>query len=499
MSRKDLLVIGGGISGAAVALAAARRGLSVLLVERHDYASGASSNSSKLVHGGLRYLKQGAWGLMRESLQAREQLLRDAPGLVRPMPFLMPHRPGGSPGRLAMRAGLFVYDQLAGRRTRRFLSAAQVQAEVPGLAAEWGASGYEDASTDDARLTLRLLQEAREAGAELCNHSSLLGLERAEDGEGGEGGEGGGRVRAARVRGPDGFERRVETGCVIVSAGAQLGTLAAELQLPLPRLRPLRGSHLLLPLARLPLPCAVAWTHAQDGRPVFAYPWLGALLVGTTDVDQPDALARPRLSRDEQHYLIAALNQAFPRAGLGAADVQCSWSGLRPVIAIGDGRRPSDERREHLVLAAQGVVGLSGGKLTTFAAMAEAALQAAAPWLPPLKLLKPLQPLHGPLLPPAADGVWGDRLGPALRGGEQIGGTPLAAIRHSLQHEQVRHLDDLLLRRTRLGLLRPGFAAALLPTLQAHCQELLGWDTPRFAQEAERYLALMQDEHGVHA
>jgi glycerol-3-phosphate dehydrogenase len=490
VSRKDLLVIGGGISGAAVALAAARRGLSVLLVERHDYAAGASSNSSKLVHGGLRYLKQGAWGLMRESLQAREQLLRDAPGLVRPMPFLMPHRPGGSPGRLAMRAGLFVYDQLAGRRTRRFLSAAQLQAEVPGLAAEWGASGYEDASTDDARLTLRLLQEAREAGAELCNHSSLLGLERAEDGEGGEGG---GRVRAARVRGPDGFERRVETGCVIVSAGAQLGSLAAELGLPLPRLRPLRGSHLLLPLARLPLPCAVAWSHAQDGRPVFAYPWWGALLVGTTDVDQMDALARPRISREEQDYLIAALNQAFPLAAIGPADVQCSWSGLRPVIASADGRRPSEESREHLVLAAQGVVGLSGGKLTTFAAMAEAALRAAAPWLPPST------PIQGPLLPPAADGVWGDRLGPALRAGEQIGGTPLAAIRHSLRHEQVRHLDDLLLRRTRLGLLQPGFAAAQLPALKPHCQELLGWDTARFAQEAERYLALMRDEHGVHA
>ena len=156
------------------------------------------------------------------------------------------------------------------------------------------------------------------------------------------------------------------------------------------------------------------------------------------------------------------------RAGLGAADVRCSWSGLRPVIASGDGRRPSDERREHLVLAAQGVVGLSGGKLTTFAAMAEAALRAAAPWLPPLESLKPLKPLHGPLLPPAADGVWGDRLGPALRGGESLGGTPLAAIRHSLQHEQVRHLDDLLLRRTRLGLLQPGFAAALLPALLAY-------------------------------
>lgn len=383
-----------------------------------------------------------------------------------------------------MRAGLFAYDQLAGRRTRRFLSAAQVAAAVPGLAAELGASGYEDATTDDARLTLRLLQEARAAGAELCNHSALLGLERDEAG----------RVRAARLRDADGFERRVALGCVIASAGAQLGLLAPTLKLALPSLRPLRGSHVLLPLARLPLPCAVAWTHAQDGRPVFAYPWLGALLVGTTDVDQPDAAARPRISRDEQDYLLAALNQAFPQAGVQASDLQCSWSGLRPVIASGDGRAPSQESREHLVQAADGVVALSGGKLTTFAAMAEAALQAAAPWLPPLPSMQ------GPLLPPARDGVWGDALAPSLRAGPCLPGTDLtlAALRHSLQHEQVRHLDDLLLRRTRLGLLRPGFAADLLPLLEAPCQALLGWDTARFAREAERYLALMNEEHGVH-
>jgi len=478
----DLLVIGGGISGAAVALAGARRGLRVLLVERQDFASGASSSSSKLVHGGLRYLKQGDWRLTRESLQAREQLLRDAPGLVQRLRFLMPHRPGQSPGRFTMRVGLAAYDLLAGRRTRSFLSAEAAQRLVPGLAAEQGASGYEDASTDDARLTLRLLQEARQAGAELRNYTELLGLHRDAQG----------RVRGARLRGPDGVERELAVGCAIATAGAQLGPLAAQAGMTLPALRPLRGSHLLLPLQRLPLTCAVAWSHPQDGRPVFAYPWLGTLIVGTTDVDQPDPLQAPRISREEQDYLLAGLAHAFPGAGIGAADLQCSWAGLRPVITSGQGLAPSKESREHLVLAKDGLVALSGGKLTTFAAMAQAALQAASPWLPPLA------PLPGPLLPPAADGHWGD-LSAVVRTGERLPHTQtlIGELRHSLQHEQVHHLDDLLLRRTRLGLLQPGFGQALLPALQMHCQELLGWDAARYADECERYLALMRRDHGV--
>ncbi len=478
----DLLVIGGGISGAAVALAGARRGLKVLLVERNDFASGASSRSSKLVHGGLRYLKQGDWRLTRGSLQAREQLLRDAPGLVRPLPFLMPHRPGQSPGRLAMRLGLAVYDGLAGRRTRRFLNATEAQAAVPGLAAERGASGYEDATTDDARLTLRLLQEARAAGAELCNHTELLALQRDAQG----------RVRGARLRAADGFEREIAMGCAVATAGAQLGLLAAQAGLTLPPLRPLRGSHLLLPLECLPLRCAIAWSHPADGRPVFAYPWLGRLIVGTTDVDQADALAAARISAEEQAYLLAGLAHAFPLAGITAADLQCSWAGLRPVLASGDGRLPSQESREHLVLARDGLVAVAGGKLTTFATMAEAALQAAGPWLPALP------PLIGPLLPPALDGVWG-RLSAEVRVGELLPGTQTLSgeIRHSLQHEQVMHLDDLLLRRTRLGLLMPGFGAAFLPLLQRPCQEWLGWDGARYAFECERYLAVMRSEHGV--
>lgn len=474
-ARTDLLIVGGGVIGAGLAWEAVQRGLRVCLVERDDVASGASSKSSKLVHGGLRYLQQGQLGLVRESLAAREQLLHDAPGLVQPLPFWLLQQG------LHLRAGLWLYDQLAGRRTRRFID--REQALAMGLPC--AASGYEDASTDDARLTLRLLQEARAAGAQVHNRTQLLGLQRDERG----------RLRGARLRGPDGFERALECDAVVICAGAQLGSLAAISGLPLPRLRPLRGSHLLFPRAVLPLSAAIAWRHPADHRPVFAYPWLGCTLVGTTDVDQPDPELSPRCSAAERDYLLVALRSAFgPRAPV-AAQIQCSWAGLRPVLAGAPGTPASRESREHLVLAKDGVIAVAGGKLSTFRSMAQAALRAAAPWLPPHR-----PPTRGALLPPAIDGRWG-ALAAEVMQGERLPGTEtlIGEIRHSLQHEQVHHLDDLLLRRTRLGLLQPHFGRALLPALQRHCQELLGWSGERFAAECDRYLDLMREQYGVAA
>ena len=279
--------------------------------------------------------------------------------------------------------------------------------------------------------------------------------------------------------------------------------------LPAPKLRPLRGSHLLLPLWRLPLARAVAWSHPQDGRPVFAYPWLGALIVGTTDLDHPDLAQEPFITAPEQAYLLQALNHAFPQAAVMARDIRSTWAGVRPVIDSGRGADPSQESREHLVLAQRGLVAIGGGKLTTFRRMARQALKAASPWLPGL------QPEHGvQILMPAGQGPL-----PALSAGAArrlrgrfgalapqvaaLGATALAGdtligeLRHSLQHEQVHHLDDLLLRRSRLGLLQARFGTALLPQVQPLCQDLLGWDAARFAQECQRYLDLMQRQHGV--
>jgi glycerol-3-phosphate dehydrogenase len=489
----DLLVIGGGISGAGVALEAARRGAKVLLIERQDFAWGASSRSSKLVHGGLRYLKTGALHLTRESVRERERLLRDAPGLVQRLPFVMAHRAGQSPSRGSMQVALRVVDLIAGRRTRGWADAQQAQWLVPGLACD-SASLYEDATTDDARLTLRVLQEAKAHGAELRNYTELRELLRDDAGQ----------VRGAVLRGPDGREETIDTRCVIAAAGAYLGPLATQTALPAPRMRPLRGSHLLLPLWRLPLARAVAWSHPEDGRPVFAYPWQGTLLVGTTDLDHPDLGVEPRIAPVEQAYLLAALAHAFPRAGVQAQDIQCTWAGIRPVIDSGHNVDPSKESREHLVLADRGLVALSGGKLTTFRPMAQAALAAAAPWLPTLRGVRwdHEQPVFGtpaqvPGVPEALTGRWGPRAA-EIDWSEPLAGTTtaLGEIRHSLRHEQVRHLDDLLLRRTRLGLLVPGFAARLLPALQPLCQDLLGWSAAQFDAECERYLGLMTLQYG---
>lgn len=485
----DLLVIGGGISGAGVALEAARRGAKVLLIEQHDFAWGASSRSSKLVHGGLRYLKSGAIHLTAESVRERERLLREAPGLVRRLPFVLAHRPGRSPSPGTMQAGLWLYDAIARRRSRAAFGPAETQWRVPGLAAELGASGYEDATTDDARLTLRVLQEARSHGAQLRNYTQLITLHRAETGQ----------VKGARLRDAEGVEHEITCRCVIAAAGAYLQPLAAQTGTPTPTLRPLRGSHLLLPQWRLPLACAVAWSHPEDGRPVFAYPWLGRILVGTTDLDHPDLGDEPRITAVEQAYLLRALADAFPRAGLTAADLISTWSGIRPVISNGEDADPSKESREHLVLADRGLVALSGGKLTTFRPMARAALDAARPWLPMLQPARESDRVFAEA--PAQDAV-SHRFGPVASlitatGTLDTTDYTLGELRHSLRHEQVRHLDDLLLRRTRLGLTVPGFASKLLPALQPHCQELLGWDAARFDQETERYLDLMRRQHGV--
>lgn len=471
----DLLVVGGGIAGAGVALQAARRGARVTLIERHDWASGASSRSSKLVHGGLRYLAQGQWRLTRASVQQREQLLRELPALVRRLGFMLPHGPGLNPGRPTLQAALAVYDALAQRRSRAWVSAADASWLVPGLHAPGGASVYDDATTDDARLTLRVLAGARRHGARLHAYTELQALQRRGDGWN------------ATLRTPEGHRRTLEARCVVAALGAQLGPWAARFGLAAPLLRPLRGSHLLLPGWRLPLARAVAWQHPADGRPVFAYPWLGCTMVGTTDLDHPDPDTPPRISAPELHYLLHALRAVFPRAGITAADVRSTWAGIRPVVA-GDGA-PSAQSREHLVQAGDRLVVLAGGKLTTFAEMAQQALDLVQPWLPALQ--------------PAAAGLgladenadadafsWENRCAAFV---------DADAWTRMLHTDPVQHLDDLMLRRTRWGLCLPAHGQRLLPRLQRACQQALGWDAARWAQECVRYQRLVRTDHGLPA
>ncbi|HJV62449.1 MAG TPA: glycerol-3-phosphate dehydrogenase/oxidase [Albitalea sp.] len=506
----DVLVVGGGIAGAGVALEAARSGAKVVLVEARDFASGTSSRSSKLVHGGLRYLAQGQFGLTRASVHERDALLRDATGLVQPLRFLLPVREGDRNGRVKLGLGLALYDRFAGRRTRRWHTAAELLAQAPPLAPQGlrGGWSYLDAQTDDARLVLRVLAEARSLGACTLNHVEVESLSREA-----------GRVAGATLHDRAGDERfELRARCVINATGAWADALRGTLGRP-PALRPLRGSHLLLPAWRLPLPQAVAMFHPVDARPVFALPWEGATLVGTTDVDHREALAQePRITRPEFDYLMQALHHHFPALGLDDTDVLSTWSGVRPVVASGRAVDPSREAREDLVLEEDGLITVTGGKLTTFRSTALQALRLAAPQVPALsglrnetRVLSPVAPDVDAAfadLPSALHSRWLARFGTlapqvraAAREGElaSIGPTEVtwAELRWACRDEAVVHLDDLLLRRTRLGLLLRDGAAALLPRLQPLVQQELGWSDTRWQDEAARYLELIARCHGV--
>ncbi len=494
----DLIVVGGGICGAGILREAARRGWKCLLLEQRDFAWGTSSRSSKMVHGGLRYVAKGQFGLTRASVRERQRLLAEAPGLVEPLSFVMPHR-GGFPGPRVFGGLLAVYDALAGRRNHLYYPLQQLRYLVPGLA-EAGLQGgtrFFDAVTDDARLVLRVLGEARGDGGEALNGMRVLELRRDQD-----------RVTGLEAEDLESGQRYAfRARAVALATGAWADRLRVAQGAE--RIRPLRGSHLLLPGWRLPLAHAISFMHPADGRPVFVFPWEGATVIGTTDLDHGEGLDQDaRISAQEVDYLLEACALQFPAAQIGRRDLLSTWSGVRPVVSDGGPRlNPSDEKREHVLWSEPGCVTLAGGKLTTFRLLALEVLRVCAEFVgqdltdagdpvfrpfaaPPLRALSPAQRLrlggrHGRALPDLSR--WIESLG-----NERVGATDTlwAELAWAAEGELVLHLDDLLLRRTRLGLLLPEGACGVLPRIRALCQPLLGWDDARWMREEADYLAL---------
>lgn len=497
----DLIIIGGGITGAGILREAARRGWRVLLVEQRDFAWGTSSRSSKMVHGGLRYLAAGQYRLTRDAVRERERLLAEAPGLVERMQYLQPHYRGQFPTPRLMRALLWLYDRIAGQRSRAFHPAVEARTWLPDLAptALIGASRFADAVTDDARLVLRTLSEALADGAMAVNYLAAIDILR-EDGE----------ACGARLRDQlSGEEFTLRAPVVINATGAWADRLRGQEA----SIRPLRGSHLVLPYWRLPVSCSVSFPHPADRRPVFVFPWEGVTVIGTTDLDHDRSLDdEARISDAEVDYLLAAARQIFPGRGLRRADIQATWSGVRPVVA-GGADAPSKEKREHVLWDDRGLISVAGGKLTTFRLIALDVLRLAAPRLPPARPVRSNEPVFRPLpagpAPTAVSpGTWrrlqgryGADTPKVLASGatEPIGAsaTLWAELGWAAANEAVVHLDDLLLRRTRLGLLLPDGGAHLLPRIRALCQPLLGWPDARWAQEEQRYRELWQRYYGL--
>ncbi len=504
----DVVVIGGGITGAGIFVEAARAGLRTLLVEQRDFAWGTSSRSSKLVHGGLRYLRTGQVRLARLAVSERESLLLDAPGLVSPLGFLLATYRGERPGRWTYHAGLSLYDMLAGRWEYRSYERDDFLALAPHLARERLEGGFRfgDAKTDDARLVLRLIGDGVRASGVALSYVAAESLLRQEE-----------RVCGVRLRdGVCGRCSEVRAAAVVNATGAWADRLREQVG-GAGRLRALRGSHLIFPAWRFPVAQAISFLHPQDRRPVFAFPWEGATLVGTTDLDHDQPLdAEPTISGNEVAYLMSGLDSLFPSLGLRCEDVLSTFAGVRPVIHSGT-TDPSREPRDHAVWREAGLLTVTGGKLTTFRPVAREVLLALRERFPDLAPPTADSPALDPapvelpgenrLDPDVARRLLG-RYGPeaaalvAAAGPgelETVPGTPTlwAELRWAARAERVVYLGDLLLRRTRIGLLLPGGGRAVLGRVRAICTAELGWDEVRWREEEAAYLESWRRSHSV--
>jgi glycerol-3-phosphate dehydrogenase len=498
----DLLIIGGGITGAGILREATRLGLHVLLVEQRDFAWGTSSRSSKLVHGGLRYLKEGKLVLTRDSVRERQQLLQDGPGLIDPLGFLLTIYKGDNPGRWTYAMGLTVYDLLALRWDHEYYSPQDFRLLAPHISQDnlQGGFRFGDAQTDDARLTLRVIREAVDDGGVAINyvkaHQLIMDQEDVK-----------GVVLTDVLTGTqaEAFSR-----VVINAAGVWTDELRKQVG-GSSHIRPLRGSHLIFPKWRLPVAQAVSFLHPFDHRPVFIFPWESVTLVGTTDVDHEDSLdAEPRISPNEVAYLMAAVEYQFPSLCITLEDILSTYAGVRPIISSGK-TDPSAESRDHSIWEEHGLYSVTGGKLTTFRLIALDVLKAVRNRLPDLPEPEQDTPVLNQInqqLPGCNDlrdacrrrllGRYGaDALSVVnmAHAGEmeKIPGTDYlwAELRWAARSEGVCHLDDLLLRRTRLGLILPAGAVSILPEVKQICLSELQWNDNRWHQELAGYQSVI--------
>lgn len=363
----DLLVVGGGVTGAGALRDAARRGLKAALVEAEDFASGTSSRSSKLVHGGLRYLENGELGLVFEAVSERRTLMNIAPHLVTPLGFVFPVYSHSRVSLTALRAGLWVYDGLSLFRSpklHRNLTRQDAERELPILETRElkGAPLFYDCATDDARLTLETVLDAVGLGAVALNHARVTGVVR----------DTGGRVVGVRVRDClTGVEVVARATVVINATGPwsdRLRSLGREV--PSQALRPTKGVHVVFDAKRLPLAHAVVCTHPADGRVMFAVPWGDRAYVGTTDTDFEGDPSEVAADGGDVDYILACCRAYFPAAALSRDDVISTWAGLRPLVSQDGTASASSVSREHSIwVDPDGLVSIAGGKLTTYRRM----------------------------------------------------------------------------------------------------------------------------------
>jgi glycerol-3-phosphate dehydrogenase len=534
--RVDVCVIGGGITGAGIALEAASRGASVALIERADFASGTSSWSTKLVHGGIRYLPQGQVPLVREALHERATLLRIAPHLVWPLAFVLPiyettRRPIGVPVSLprgigvglAMEIGLTAYDLLAGKQNiarHRHIPADEAVRDVPGLKTDGLKSAfvYSDAGTNDSKLVATIIRTAVEQGALVANYTEATGFVQAH-----------GRIAGVEARDKlTGETYTIAARHVVNAAGVwaekveSLGTRDPQVQV-----LPAKGIHLVVEAAKVGVTRdAVVLPETEDGRLIFIVPWQGRAVIGTTDTPGGD-IERPRADADEIAYVLRTTNSSI-RAQLTEADIISTYAGYRPLVRARDGAKSAALARTHAVLSSpNGLVTIVGGKLTTYRRMAQDTVDTLE--LHGLNVRASVTD-HLPLAGADGYGHWKHALpDAAARRGldaevaahllqsygsdaplllEMIDNDALLAARmtpdvpvifaeaqFAARYEMAMMVEDVLARRTRLSLIDRAHGAAAAPDVAAILGDALGWDGAERARQVDDYRATVEDLH----
>ncbi|MET0902325.1 MAG: glycerol-3-phosphate dehydrogenase/oxidase [Acidimicrobiales bacterium] len=522
----DVLVIGGGITGAGVALDAASRGLRTALVERDDFASGTSSKSSKLVHGGLRYLQNGDVRLVYEALRERQRLRRNAPHLVRLLPFLIPlfSKDGLINPKVARALGsaMWMYDLTGGARIGKLhkrLKKAQAVAHMPTLPEERlaGAYLYYDAAADDARLTLTILRTAAlDHGAVVVNHARVVDLIH-------EGGQASGAVVEA-----DGRRIEARARSVVNATGVWSDDVRALDEGEDPdSIRPAKGIHITVPWEKVRNDIAVVVPVPKDKRSVFVVPWLPKdgggfelTYIGTTDTDYDGPIDDPQCTANDVAYLLNAINVSV-REPLSEADVVGTWAGLRPLVKAASSGRTADLSRRHKVTRSEsGVITVTGGKLTTYREMAEDTVDALVGHLDGLprsarRCRTARLKLRGAQSTDAkAAGTarhLADRFGNeaaevrALVDADPTLGAPLvpglpylrAEAVHAARHEMATSIDDVLARRTRARLQARDASAAAAADVGALLARELGWSNEETDRQIAAYHALAEAERAA--
>lgn len=518
----DICVIGGGITGAGVARDAALRGLKTVILEKADFASGTSSRSSKLVHGGMRYLRYLKFGLVHEALIERHLLMRLAPHLIARLPCILPIYEGMTDGYWKIKAGVSLYDILCGRRhigRHRMLAAAELKGLVPDIRPEnlRGGALYYDAKTDDTRLVMATVQSAVAAGCRAVNYLSA----HAFDIEGG---------KATALYATDSLngERHKIEARVFVNAGGPWSDSVRNLvdRDMAPRLRPTKGAHIIVPFSRLPLEYAIMLMSPIDNRPVYAIPCRenDVVMLGTTDTDFTGDFDSPWTDAEDVTYLFTSFGHYFPGLHLEHEDIVSTFAGLRPLIYEA-GKTTAEVSREHAIFASPGnVVHIIGGKLTTYRAMAidilhylsrKCGIRTRSRSLTdryplyggemqyPQYLAQKTKEITGEFQLPEkvarhlifTYGRGVEELLPLLREDASLGepivtGLPFiwAELPYSVRREMAMCLDDFLIRRTHIFSLDSDQGQSVLPRVGDAMAGILGWSEEEKRRQVQRYL-----------